>query len=523
MNNLKRLQASFFSVIFVGLVLLILTLYPVYKNNTQQNQISVQSVADLQLAPHSDQASKEITGTGSGPSKVSAVTTLSGCVLNTLFSSSKNTVSPTGTLNYTLRIKNQGSVPCTNASISVYYSDNEVFLNSSPRPTASDYYWRLGNIMMNEEKVIIFSTKPKKSSGVVQTEVCATANNSDDACLSLVATIVSDNNVIVEPTQAPATPVSISPMPVVSAPKTTSAPISNPASSKEYGTWIWTSPIQMTAAYRQRVLDGAALNGINTLYVTIDDYIAIDALPEGATKKVKIKNYSDALEQFIIAAKSLGFTVDVAAGWRDWAEPAQKYKAAVIADFVINYNATYDQKIRALQFDIEPYLLPSYNNNKGILLKNFVQLTDEIANRLGNNSVAFSLVIPHFYDDAQKWTPSITYGGVTTYTFNHLLRILDRRPNSTIILMSYRNFSEGKDGTIQISNVEVQQASTGNHSTKVIVAQETGDVEPDYVTFFGLPKTEYIKQVGLINNAFESMKNFGGIAVHYIDPFLNLR
>ena len=89
--------------------------------------------------------------------------------------------------------------------------------------------------------------------------------------------------------------------------------------------------------------------------------------------------------------------------------------------------------------------------------------------------------------------------------------------------MSYRNFALGENGTVEISDAEIDLASSVAKNTKVIVAQEVGDVDPGFVTFFGLSKQEYLAQISLINQTFGDSVGFGGVSVHYIDPFLDLK
>lgn len=429
-----------------------------------------------------------------------------GCGMTLNISTQKDTIAPGEQASYSLTIKNEGQLTCNSASVSVYYSDNESFVSSNPKGSAnSNYYWKLGNMTPGSEKTISITTIHKKTdtAPVIKTEACATANNGTDACATLAV------NVGVSTTQAEPAPTE---------------PVADfDPGTKEYGTWVWTSPYAMSSAYMSKVISAADENDINVIYVTVDDYLTINALAEGATKEAKKAKYNDALEKFIIAANQKGIAVDVEAGWRDWAEAANINKSNVIIDFAIAYNASHTDKIRGVQFDIEPYLMPTYEKNKAVLLKNFVTLVDASTKRMGASDMRLSFVIPHFYDSAQKWTPAITYGGFTTYTFDHMLRILDTRANSSIILMSYRNFANGSDGSIQISKTEIEAASNGAHPTKVIVAQETGDVEPAYVTFHDTSRAEYEKQVALINQAFSAKSGFGGISVHYIDPFLELQ
>lgn len=139
--------------------------------------------------------------------------------------------------------------------------------------------------------------------------------------------------------------------------------------------------------------------------------------------------------------------------------------------------------------------------------------------RMQSVDAVFSIVIPHFYDDVANWTPLIKYNNVTAHTYNHLLNILEKKPGSEIILMSYRNFFSGPNGTEEISKTEVSEASEGNYSTRVIVAQETGNVLPDYITYYGLTKINLFNNLSLISNTFGVYSNFGGTAVHYLDSF----
>jgi hypothetical protein len=88
--------------------------------------------------------------------------------------------------------------------------------------------------------------------------------------------------------------------------------------------------------------------------------------------------------------------------------------------------------------------------------------------------------------------------------------------------MSYRNFFEGNDGVEGLSVPELTEASANGYSTKVIIAQETGDVSPDYVTFYGLPKEDLSYHLSTINSSFAKYNSFGGSAVHYLDTYLEL-
>lgn len=89
------------------------------------------------------------------------------------------------------------------------------------------------------------------------------------------------------------------------------------------------------------------------------------------------KFFAVALEYFIKSANKKSIEVDAEAGWRNWAESGNKYKGLAIANFVKIFNANHTNKFRGFQYDVEPYLLDSYEKNKVGVLKNFIKLVDQ--------------------------------------------------------------------------------------------------------------------------------------------------
>lgn len=506
----------------LAMFLLVLGILVGYKdyNSSSSEDLGGSSLIDLRLAQKSDSVLGKASLEEIQKSDSLIANTIRAvskkCALDLSLVAQSSSVLEGGKVNYTMTVKNLGRTRCLNPSVSVYYSDNANYVESTPKPTASNYYWKLANLTLNQSYVVSFTTMHKtniEDNNEIDIEACATADNGTDACtMTKVAIIpVSSNG---------------GGGGVVTGPGTEAPPVTNPPQNgitKESGVWVWDSPIKMSATTEQSFINFASTNKLTVLYVTVDDYLDIYNLPDGADKETKKKAYGDALENFIKLANAKNIQVDALAGWRDWAEPGVTWKAFAIIDYVKDFNATRTTKLRAIQYDVEPYLLPTYESNKAKVLTNFVKLIDDSAKRLDSANIDFSIVIPHFYDSEQKWTPSFAYGGYTTHAFNHLLRIMNTRPNSSIILMSYRNFAEGSDSTVEISQVEVAQTSVAGSTTKIVVGQETGNVEPSYVTYYNTSRIYYESQIAIIKNTFDKYSNFGGIAVHYMDPFILLK
>jgi hypothetical protein len=244
-------------------------------------------------------------------------------------------------------------------------------------------------------------------------------------------------------------------------------------------------------------------------------------MPNGKEKDEAKEKFDSILRDFIQVASKNGIKVDAEAGWQNWAEPGNSYKANVVLDYVINFNKRNKEKFRGFQYDVEVYLLPEYFENREKTLSNFLSLINQTVTILNNTDLQFSVVVPEFYDGTLDETPSFNYRGKKAYPIEHLLSILDRRAGSKIIVMSYRNFSQGKDGSIDVSTNEILTAN--KYDTKVVLAQETGDVPPPYITFYGKSKNEYEEQVKLLEEEFINEKSYGGLATHYINAFMELK
>lgn len=292
--------------------------------------------------------------------------------------------------------------------------------------------------------------------------------------------------------------------------------------SKERGSWIWTPILNMTPSYIDGVVAGAKANGVNALYVSIDSYLDLFDIQNRPNRNELKNKFSDTLEYFIKTANRNGIQVDAEAGWQNWAEPGNEYKGAVVVNFVGEFNKTHDYKFRGFQYDVEPYLLERYQKDKVSVLKNFLSLIDKTSASI-DQKLTFSVVAPDFYDTKDEFTPVFAYAGKEDSAFGHLLRIMDRRENGAIILMSYRNFAESSDGSIGVSQNEMDTANQKKRNTKIIIAQETGNFPPSYITFHGTSKEYMDQEISKINSAFASYPSFGGIAVHYINSYLAMK
>lgn len=291
---------------------------------------------------------------------------------------------------------------------------------------------------------------------------------------------------------------------------------------KEYGVWVWTPLSDLSDASMKSIVNSASANRFTAIYVTMDEYLVVDALPEGATKQALLAALRERAGTFVALATDKGIAVDAVAGAPDWGMPAHRPKALSMLSFVAEHNAgvANGRRFRGVQLDVEPYLLPEYAGGKESVLTAYVELVRDLAARSKERGLPLTMVIPHFFDAAQQWTPAIEVDGIKASTYEHLVRLLGPA-NGRVIIMAYRNFSDGENGAIALSQAEIAVANGSR--MKVLIAQETGDAQPAYVTFLGTSRVALFDQLNRITTAFQTDASFAGTAVHYLDPYLQLK
>ena len=516
-------------VIVVGIVLLV-RLHEKHATPLSSTTSSTTQAIDLAIGQQPESANAPLAQPVATPAAVNNAIAqqplVPGCSLHFSFAPTANAVAPGGQINYALVLTNLGTDTCQNASFSIYYADNETFVSGAPKSTSDNYYWVAGDLVSRQTYEVTLSTQETVSSPEtqVQNEACATADNGSDVCAS---------NLIFVQAGAPAMPAAgsgVTGLSSMAAAATAILPSITPSgsiwgaafTSKQFATWIWNSPKVMTPSYEQDAIAAAKQNGFNTIFLTVEDYIPIAAMPAGADKTSQQDAYFTALNKFIVQARAAGIAVYVEGGDTNWGDFANRWQGTALVNFIKQYDAIYpNAPIAGLQLDVESYLEPDYTTNPSNVIEGYLNLISDVTVAMEGMNAKLSIVIPHFYDDRIQWAPSVSYGGTTTYPFNHVLDILQNKPGSVMVVMAYRNSASGNNGTEALAQTEMDEAK--GTATKIVVAQETGDVQPSYVTFYGLTKASLYSSLFAVTSYFDPYSSFGGVAVHYLDPFLELK
>ncbi len=285
--------------------------------------------------------------------------------------------------------------------------------------------------------------------------------------------------------------------------------------NKEIGTWIWTPVAAMSRSTMTELVDEAAANHFNTIYLSIDEYLDLEAMPAGPAQETELQNFSAAVYDFISIAHQKDIAVDAEAGETDWGEPPNYGEAYAILQFVESFNATHDGKFRGVQYDVEAYSLPEYTSDPATVLTQYVGLVGNLvdqdeayASSPSFATIPLTMIVPYFY------TPD---------SYDQIVSLLGQLPSGDgrVIVLAYRNIASGPDGSISLAQPEISAADSSN--VKVIIAQETGNAQPSSITFYGMPKTALFSAVQQINTAFTTDRAYSGVAVDYLQSFVALQ
>lgn len=173
------------------------------------------------------------------PTFASAARNNDGCALQLTTTPSTYTVQNGGEIVYTYTTKNIGTGICAETRLSLYYSENEKFIQASIAPTASNYYWYIGKLTRGQShKVLVTIQHSQHDDTPLLGEACVTANNATDSCTSYPVAIEAAPSTPTETQTAPATSettVALSPQ---LQPLTTSCfPYTTAAKTNEPVTW----------------------------------------------------------------------------------------------------------------------------------------------------------------------------------------------------------------------------------------------------------------------------------------------
>lgn len=301
--------------------------------------------------------------------------------------------------------------------------------------------------------------------------------------------------------------------------------------AKEYGNAVWDwQPLKREDT--DTFFSDLQARGVNSVYMNIGDYVDIHEIKDDTKKGEKTEEFNTKVKEYINTAQEYGISVHALAGNVDWGNSSHRYLNEIVIEYTRSFNKNNPEiKFQGVQFDIEPYSQEGFatKNREAIFLdyldtvSGIVSIFDKYQGQDSEfKGMKLGFVIPYWFDGETEYSKKIIWNGEEKYLFYHILNRMNRIQGGYLVIMAYRNFAEGSGGSIEHSLEEVKFAQQNTPRVRIVIGQETSDVEPERITFFTMPFNNMVDEVKKISTRYEIFPNFGGFAFNNADSFLGL-
>ena len=309
-----------------------------------------------------------------------------------------------------------------------------------------------------------------------------------------------------------------------------SHPLSRLTNTYSNAVWDWNFP--ESSEINNEFFTALSQRGVDSIYLNINSFIDIYEQSDIDKKTNDLLKFNNALRKYIVTAKNVGISVHAVAGGKNWGNSSHRYLNKIIIDFVFGFNRKNpDYNFAGLQFDIEPYSQEWFFVNQESILSQYLDSVDEITKYFSQLQVGqgdldpidLGFAVPYWFDGENENMKKILWKGEEKFVLYHLLNRLNTVQDGYIALMSYRNFSEGRDGVIEHSKTEINFLTEYLPRVDIVIAQETSDVYPGKITYYEKKFSYMNDQLENIASFFGNSKNLKGFAFNNAETFLNLK
>ncbi len=286
----------------------------------------------------------------------------------------------------------------------------------------------------------------------------------------------------------------------------------------ELGTWLWESIESLSTEQIDDIFRFSSKNNINIIYLRIDDYIDIYESKD----KFKLEKFNKNNKRFIEEASKFDVKVQALAGDKTWSQPDYRYITVLLLDYVKQFNLNNKKGFSGLQFDIEPYNMDIYKKDKAGVLNNYLITIDNLLKIYKENILSFGkdfklgFTIPYWFDNENNNNVSLNWHDKFKPVAYHIFDMLNKYDNCYVVIMSYRNFAKGNDGSIAHAISEIEYADKFTPNVSIMIGQETVKTKIKKISFFNKNKMIFNEEVGELITFFDKYKVFKGVAIHDI-------
>ena len=251
----------------------------------------------------------------------------------------------------------------------------------------------------------------------------------------------------------------------------------------EKATWLWQA--ESIGGEQQKILNFARENGVTLMYVHID-----------------MEKPFSYYRPFLRAASEQGIEIHAVAGHPKWALEGHRERMLRIARWVKEYNqgAEVAERIRGIQLDIEPYLLPEWEEDRERIVREWQANIDAFLREAKRDSDLIVSAAIAF------WLDEIPTGNGQPLS-DWMMERFD-----TLVLMGYRDKAEGSNGILELIAQEMEEAR--KQQKKVLVAVNMKEMDESHTSFAEEGTAEMEKQLDVVAQTLADNPSFQGVAIH---------
>lgn len=241
--------------------------------------------------------------------------------------------------------------------------------------------------------------------------------------------------------------------------------------------------------------------GVTDLYIDITRAVTYLRQDPAA-----VAPYLHALGQVLVNGTKRDIRIHALFGDPTWATTDRQAPFDALA-IVHRFEKQEGRPLAGVQFDVEPWGLPTWSANKADYVANYLSFVGEVASSFRSSALPGSLgfAVPYWFDGANG---ALSEGSVPLVP---LLKSLGPVARPYIVVMAYRNHATGVNGSIELMAAPLALAE--HSKVAVIAGLELGNVQPPSTTYYARSAADLNQALGQLREALQRSDAFSGIAV----------
>jgi hypothetical protein len=294
----------------------------------------------------------------------------------------------------------------------------------------------------------------------------------------------------------------------------------------------WHRPGTLALAEARRRFAFLGANGFKTVYLELGNWVdAADRPPGDPDRERQLAVIRYHLRRYVAAASGYGLAVQATGGGPSWTGDLG-YLGQLLVKLAGDYNATVtgNERLQGVQLDIEPYVEGGWHDDTQTSLSRYLKTVWAIVTtyrrqlaRPASRGLQLGFAVPFWFDGEGDAPGAVTFNGATRPAARHLVDMLRNLPGAYLVIMSYRNFTGGDDGSIAHARNELWYAHKIKARCGLLVGQQYGLVSPAYITFNGHRRRTFGRAAAQITAAFAHYPQFRGLSVDDVDSYMAAR